>query len=86
MISKKKRQGGQGKYVNCDCRNTNFVAQQFIEVILIWYINFLFYPLNSTDFQGDLVRKMKAEKANEIEIKKAVVELKARKKALEDKV
>ncbi|XP_072027230.1 glycine--tRNA ligase-like [Amphiura filiformis] len=35
--------------------------------------------------QGDLVRKLKEEKADEIDIKKAVVELKARKKALEDK-
>ena len=36
--------------------------------------------------QGDLVRKLKEEKAGDIEVKKAVVELKARKKALEDKV
>jgi glycyl-tRNA synthetase len=35
--------------------------------------------------QGDLVRKLKEENANEIELKKAVVELKARKKVLEDK-
>ncbi|XP_022090731.1 glycine--tRNA ligase-like [Acanthaster planci] len=35
--------------------------------------------------QGDLVRKLKEEKADVNEVKKAVVELKARKKALEDK-
>ncbi|CAG9783314.1 unnamed protein product [Diatraea saccharalis] len=35
--------------------------------------------------QGDLVRKLKEEKAPEIDIKKAVVELKTRKKVLEDK-
>ncbi|XP_022113147.2 glycine--tRNA ligase [Pieris rapae] len=35
--------------------------------------------------QGDLVRKLKEEKAPEIDIKKAVAELKARKKTLEDK-
>ncbi|XP_070550171.1 glycine--tRNA ligase-like [Ptychodera flava] len=35
--------------------------------------------------QGNLVRKMKEEKAAEVDIKKAVVELKARRKALEDK-
>ena len=35
--------------------------------------------------QGDLVRKLKAEGASEIDVKKAVNELKARKKLLEDK-
>lgn len=35
--------------------------------------------------QGDLVRKLKAEKANDMDVKKAVVELKALKKNLEDK-
>jgi len=35
--------------------------------------------------QGDLVRKLKEEKAVEIEVKKAVAELKARKKTLEDR-
>ncbi|XP_047540671.1 glycine--tRNA ligase [Vanessa atalanta] len=35
--------------------------------------------------QGDLVRKLKEEKAPEIDIKKAVAELKSRKKVLEDK-
>ncbi|XP_038044765.1 glycine--tRNA ligase-like [Patiria miniata] len=35
--------------------------------------------------QGDLVRKLKEEKADVNDVKKAVVELKARKKALEDK-
>lgn len=35
--------------------------------------------------QGDLVRKLKEEKAPEIDIKKAVAELKTRKKVLEDK-
>lgn len=35
--------------------------------------------------QGDLVRKLKEEKAPEIDVKKAVAELKARKKVLEDK-
>ncbi|NP_001040293.1 glycine--tRNA ligase [Bombyx mori] len=35
--------------------------------------------------QGDLVRKLKEEKAPEIDIKKAVAELKTRKKILEDK-
>ncbi|XP_071811964.1 glycine--tRNA ligase-like [Apostichopus japonicus] len=35
--------------------------------------------------QGDLVRKLKAEAASEIDVKKAVTELKARKKILEDK-
>ena len=35
--------------------------------------------------QGDLVRQLKTEKAPENDVKKAVVELKARKKVLEDK-
>jgi len=35
--------------------------------------------------QGDMVRQLKADKAPEIEVKKAVAELKARKKVLEDK-
>jgi len=35
--------------------------------------------------QGDLVRKLKGDKAPEIEVKKAVAELKARKKVLEDR-
>ena len=35
--------------------------------------------------QGDLVRKMKEDKCPELDIKKAVAELKTRKKALEDK-
>ena len=35
--------------------------------------------------QGDLVRQLKADKAPEIEVKKAVAELKARKKVLEEK-
>lgn len=35
--------------------------------------------------QGDLVRKLKEEKAPELDVKKAVAELKARKKVLEDK-
>lgn len=35
--------------------------------------------------QGDLVRKLKEEKAPEIDVKKAVAELKTRKKVLEDK-
>ncbi|XP_033125742.1 glycine--tRNA ligase-like [Anneissia japonica] len=35
--------------------------------------------------QGDLVRKMKEDNLPEVDVKKAIVELKARKKALEDK-
>jgi glycyl-tRNA synthetase len=35
--------------------------------------------------QGDLVRQMKTDGANELDVKKAVAELKARKKILEDK-
>ena len=35
--------------------------------------------------QGDLVRSLKAEGAPDIDVKKAVAELKARKKVLEDK-
>jgi glycyl-tRNA synthetase len=35
--------------------------------------------------QGDLVRKLKANEAPELDVKKAVAELKIRKKALEDK-
>jgi len=35
--------------------------------------------------QGDMVRQLKADKAPEIEVKKAVAELKARKKVLEEK-
>jgi len=35
--------------------------------------------------QGDMVRKLKTEKATEIEVKKAVAELKHRKKTLEDR-
>ncbi|CAG9575430.1 unnamed protein product [Danaus chrysippus] len=43
-------------------------------------------PLRSSvKEQGDLVRQLKQEKAPEIDIKKAVAELKARKKILEDK-
>jgi hypothetical protein len=37
-------------------------------------------------FQGDLVKKLKEEKADEIQIQQAVRELKHRKKLLEDKV
>jgi len=36
-------------------------------------------------FQGDLVRNLKATNAPDLDVKKAVVELKARKKILEDK-
>lgn len=36
-------------------------------------------------FQGDLVRKLKDEKAPEVDIKKQVVELKLRKKKLDEK-
>lgn len=35
--------------------------------------------------QGDLVRKLKANEAPELDVKKAVAELKIRKKTLEDK-
>jgi glycyl-tRNA synthetase len=35
--------------------------------------------------QGDLVRQLKSDGANELDVKKAVAELKARKKILEDK-
>ena len=35
--------------------------------------------------QGDLVRKLKEEKAPEIDVKKAVAELKTRKKVLDEK-
>ena len=35
--------------------------------------------------QGDLVRQLKADKAPELDVKKAVAELKVRKKTLEDK-
>ena len=46
----------------------------------------LLVPLRqSVKEQGDLVRQLKADKATEIEVKKAVAELKARKKVLEDK-
>ena len=46
----------------------------------------LLAPLRqSVKEQGDLVRQLKADKATEIEVKKAVAELKARKKVLEDK-
>jgi len=46
----------------------------------------LLAPLReSVKEQGDLVRKLKAEKATEIEVKRAVAELKTRKKALEDR-
>jgi len=46
----------------------------------------LLAPLRaSVKEQGDLVRKLKEEKAVEIEVKKAVAELKTRKKALEDR-
>lgn len=36
-------------------------------------------------FKGDLVRKLKADGAPDLDVKKAVAELKARKKILEDK-
>lgn len=36
--------------------------------------------------QGDLVRKLKQEKAPEIDLQRAVAELKHKKKTLEDKV
>ncbi|XP_037068303.1 LOW QUALITY PROTEIN: glycine--tRNA ligase-like [Pollicipes pollicipes] len=46
----------------------------------------LLAPLRlSVKEQGDLVRKLKAKGASEIDVKKAVNELKARKKVLEDK-
>ena len=46
----------------------------------------LLAPLRqSVKEQGDLVRQLKADKATEIEVKKAVAELKARKKVLEDR-
>ncbi|XP_053203910.1 glycine--tRNA ligase-like [Panonychus citri] len=49
-------------------------------------IETILQPLrDSVKEQGDLVRKLKEEKANDIDIKKAVNELKARKKILEDK-
>ncbi len=35
--------------------------------------------------QGDLVRRLKADKADDVQVKRAVTELKARKKVLEDK-
>ena len=35
--------------------------------------------------QGDIVKKLKADKAPELDVKKAVAELKTRKKVLEDK-
>lgn len=35
--------------------------------------------------QGDLIRKLKDDKADPFEVKKAVAELKIRKKVLEDK-
>ena len=40
---------------------------------------------NAVKEQGDLVRQLKAEKAPELDVKKAVAELKTRKKTLEDK-
>lgn len=49
-------------------------------------IEALLAPLRaSVKEQGDLVRKLKEDKAPEIDVKKAVAELKARKKVLEDK-
>jgi len=46
----------------------------------------LLAPLReSVKEQGDLVRKLKADKAPEIEVKRAVAELKTRKKTLEEK-
>jgi len=46
----------------------------------------LLAPLReSVKEQGDLVRKLKADKAPEIEVKRAVAELKSRKKTLEEK-
>lgn len=36
-------------------------------------------------FQGNLVRKLKADGAPELDVKRAVAELKVRKKILEDK-
>lgn len=37
------------------------------------------------ELQGDLIRQLKQDKAPEIDVKRAVNELKARKKVLEDK-
>lgn len=46
----------------------------------------LLAPLReSVKEQGDIVRKLKSEKATEIEVKRAVAELKTRKKTLEDR-
>ena len=39
-----------------------------------------------TSVQGDLVRQLKADGAGDIDVQRAVAELKHRKKALEDKV
>nr|CAH7749236.1 unnamed protein product [Callosobruchus chinensis] len=60
---------------------------------LHWFVNMsdpkieeVLAPLRaSVKEQGDLVRKLKAEGAPDIDVKKAVAELKARKKVLEDK-
>ena len=38
------------------------------------------------NFKGNIVKKLKEEKANDIDIQRAVAELKARKNALETKV
>lgn len=41
--------------------------------------------LSAHHHQGDLIRKLKGEGAAELDVKKAVAELKIRKKVLEDK-
>lgn len=58
-------------------------------------MSILFYSLNVEEIlaplrfavkeQGDLVRKLKEENVDEFDLKKAIMELKARKKILEDK-
>ncbi|VDM32501.1 unnamed protein product [Hydatigera taeniaeformis] len=77
---------------------TGHAYHRWCSVILDSYLNK--YPLSAkmidvekvlaplradVQAQGDIVRRLKSEKANDVEIKRAVAELKAKKKLLEEK-
>ena len=58
--------------------NPHFIMDPEVEALLA--------PLRAlVKEQGDVVRKMKADGAPELDVKKAVAELKTRKKTLEDR-
>lgn len=58
---------------------------QMVPVMLLAVIFIATHRITINSFQGDLVRQLKADGAPELDVKKAVAELKTRKKILEDK-